>query len=140
MATRKQKAEDDWLVRVRRAKAEPRARESLQALAEALEQASFLVASEAAKVAQENELRELLPSLHRAWARFVPDGVKRDPGCRAKEATLTALDHLEHGDADVFVEAVRYRQPEPVFGGRADTAGGVRVRALDALLRRLHTD
>jgi HEAT repeat protein len=53
---------------------------------------------------------------------------------------LTALDCLEVLDPGPFVTAVRYRQLEPAMGGSVDTAGGVRVRSVLALLRMVHAD
>jgi HEAT repeat protein len=78
--------------------------------------------------------------LSAVWARFAANGAKVDPGCRAKDAALTALDRLESMDPDPFLAAIRYRQLEPVMGGSVDTAGGVRQRALFGLYRTLHPD
>jgi hypothetical protein len=78
--------------------------------------------------------------LRSIWPRFTDQGAKTDPGCRAKEAGLTALDTLEILEPEPFLAAVRHHQYEPVAGGRADTAGGVRVRGQFALFRLIHPD
>jgi HEAT repeat protein len=110
------------------------------ALLKGLEHRSWLVVAEAAAAAQELGLTDLIGPLARVWECFSRDGTKTDPGCRAKLAALDALDHLEAMDPDYFLPAVDYRQMEPVYGGRADTAGGARVRALFALHRMSHPD
>ena len=58
-----------------------------------------------------------------------------DKLCRAKIATVEALDKLEHEGPDVFLRAARHVQYEPVFGGREDTAGALRAAAIIALAR-----
>jgi HEAT repeat protein len=78
--------------------------------------------------------------LRDVWDHFLENAAKTDPGCRAKEAALTALDQLQILDPDPFLPALRYVQLEPVAGGRVDTAGGVRLRGLCALLRMHHSD
>jgi hypothetical protein len=98
-------------------------------LIEGLGHKSWMVVAEAAAAAQELGGQELVEPLGQVWERFSRDGTKTDPGCRAKQAALDALDHLYVMEPGYFLPAIDYRQMEPVFGGRADTAGGVRVRA-----------
>jgi HEAT repeat protein len=131
---------DARLEAVRRARADPRGESAERDLRIALGDKSWLVVSEAAAVVAEHRLEGFKGALLAIWPRFVENPVKTDPGCRAKEAALTALDQLEILEPDPFLAAIRYRQFEPVAGGRIDTAGGVRVRALSALLRQLHPD
>jgi HEAT repeat protein len=131
---------DAKLEAVRRAHQNPHGESAERDLRVALGDKSWLVVSEAASVVAEHRLEGLQDALLAIWPRFVESPAKADPGCRAKEAALTALDQLEILDPDPFLAAVRYRQLEPVAGGRVDTAGGVRVRALSALLRQLHPD
>jgi HEAT repeat protein len=106
---------------------------------EALKDDSWLVVSEAAEMIVQQGLRDFAAPLLQVWPRFRENAAKRDPGCRAKEAALKALDYLELLDPEPFLAAIRYKQFEPSSGGRVDTAGGVRVRALMALLRMVHT-
>ncbi len=108
-------------------------------LQRALEHKSWLVAATAAQIVGERQLSGHEERLIRVWERFSAGGAK-DPGCRAKEAALTALDQLEGFDPDPFIEGVHCHQLEPVMGGRVDTAGGVRQRAVYALLRMVHSD
>jgi HEAT repeat protein len=94
--------------------------------------------SRAARLAAARGLTGYTDDLLAVWSRFVEQGPKIDPGCRAKESALTALDVLDWSDPDPFLAAIRYTQFEPVYGGSVDTAGGVRLRALSALLRQHH--
>src|SRR5690606_25815632 len=110
----------------------PDAPESTQLLRQALQHKNWYVVSEAAGVIGENHLPNFEEDLAAIWGRFANGVHKLDPGCRAKCAALTALDKLEHFDPDPFLPAVRFIQLEPIAGGRVDTAGGVRQRALYA--------
>ena len=106
----------------------------------ALAHDNWLIVSQAAALVGRHLLHGFEPALREVWNRFVANAAKADPGCRAKEAALTALDQLETLDPDPFLPAIRYVQLEPVAGGRVDTAGGVRQRGLYALLRMHHSD
>src|SRR4029077_9218186 len=65
---------------------------------------------------------------------------KSDPGCRAKLATLEALDYGEHGDSQAFLDATRAVQMEAAWGPPIDTAVGLRSRGVLALSRLDHPD
>jgi hypothetical protein len=86
----------------------------------------FLVVARAATLSGERGMHELIPDLQGAWTRFLQDPVKRDPQCKAKGAVARALVALESHDAEFFRSGMHYRQLEPVWGGRADTASEVR--------------
>jgi HEAT repeat protein len=93
---------------------------------------SFAVAA-AATLVGEQELEPLAPLLPRAFARFLADAVRVDPGCKAKEAIAGALRRMRIPDDDVFLAGVRHRQLEPVWGGRQDTAAALRGQCAAAL-------
>lgn len=107
-------------------------------LDDALQDDNWLVVGEACEVVVQLGLRDYLTRLLAIWPRFSENAVKRDPGCRAKLAALKALDFFELLDPDPFLAAIRYRQLEPVLGGKVDTAGPVRLRSLLALMRMVH--
>lgn len=114
--------------------------ESTKALVEqSLNDNHWLVVSEACDIVVQLGLRDWVEPLLTIWHRFCENPVKRDPGCRAKLAALKALDFMELLDPDPFLTAIRYRQFEPSPGGRVDTAGPVRQRALLALMRMVHS-
>lgn len=93
------------------------------------------VVARAATMVRERHLDGLEPQLAQAFDRFLIDGAKTDTGCLAKVALIEALDVLESSDAEFFLKATRVVQPEPAWKTAADTAGGVRARALYALAR-----
>jgi HEAT repeat protein len=95
-------------------------------LKKALGDRHFLVVSRAATLSGERLLHELIPDLRGAFARFMQDAVKRDPRCKAKNAIARALVMLECQDITFYQTGMQYRQLEPVWGGRADTATDVR--------------
>jgi HEAT repeat protein len=122
-----------------RQKAEEQALEALVAVASsaerdvqiaairlALENKHCRVVARAARLASERSLREHVPDLLRAYPRFLTDAVKRDPKCLAKQAITRALVELDCSDVEFFLAGIRYRQPEPVWGGTADSAVDVR--------------
>jgi HEAT repeat protein len=100
--------------------------ETAAVLKNALADRHFLVVSRAATLSGDRLLHELIPDLISAFARFVQDPVKRDPRCKAKNAIARALVMLECQDIAFYQNGIAYRQLEPVWGGRADTATDVR--------------
>lgn len=108
---------------------------AVRGLERALRERVAAVATRAAIVARERSFTELTPALVAAFERFQEDGSKRDPGCRAKEGAIEALDVLDANVPELFVAATRYFQREPQWGAPVDTAVGVRARAILALAR-----
>jgi HEAT repeat protein len=100
--------------------------EQLAALKTGLADRHFLVVARAAVLSGERLLHELIPDLVNAYSRFLSDAVKRDPRCKAKAAIARALVTLEAQDIGFYQAGICYRQPEPVWGGRADTATDLR--------------
>jgi HEAT repeat protein len=109
-------------------------------LAELLRHRHGFVAAQAAALVQKHALQGFEEALRAVWLRFREGGPSLDPGCRAQEAALTALDHLEAAALDLFLDAVVHVQWEKAAGGPVDTAGGVRQRALFGLFRSRHPD
>ena len=105
--------------------AAPRAAQ-LAALKTGLADRHFLVVSRAAVLSGERLLHELISDLVSAYSRFLSDAVKRDPRCKAKAAIARALVTLEAQDIAFYQAGICYRQLEPVWGGRADTAADLR--------------
>ncbi len=96
------------------------------AIGKALGERYFRLVAKGATLAGERSMHELEPALLAAYARFLQDPVKRDPTCLAKQAIARALVSLECQDVAFFLEGIRYRQLEPVWGGTADTAVDLR--------------
>jgi HEAT repeat protein len=96
------------------------------AIRQALEDKYFRVVAKAATLSGERSMHEHVPILVRVYSRFLQDPVKRDPSCYAKQAIARALVALDCQDVQFFLDGIRYKQLEPVWGGTADTAIDVR--------------
>ncbi len=103
--------------------------EQVSAIRTGLADRHFLVVSRAATLAGDKLLHELIPDLVESFPRFATDPIKRDPRCKAKGAIARALVALDSHDTGFYQAGIEYRQLEPVWGGRADTATEVRCGA-----------
>jgi len=108
--------------------------EMLATLRQALADRNNFVVAKAAQIAEEKKAAELLPELSAAFERFFTNAVKSDPQCWAKNAVSRALASLGCTDKDVFLRGLHFRQMEPVWGGRSDSAGALRATCAHALL------
>jgi len=100
---------------------------------------SYLVAQAAASI-RDHRLPGFAKELDAALERFFEQGVKRDPGCRAKLAIVEAMDATDSPAHAPFERAARHVQPEPVWGSTEDTAPALRSRAVLALARGGYPD
>ena len=123
------------LARVRQAREEPGTEASLRTLREVLKSRESRAVAKAAAVAAEQDLTVLRPELDAALRRLLDAAYTADPGCAAKAALCEALDRLGHDDRDLFRQAIRHVQWEPVWGGRVDAAVELRGAAGMALAR-----
>ena len=126
---------DDKLSAVRRLGDQDPGPELEAELRKALGDRSNLVVAAAAAIVGDRMLGELAEALEAAFHRFMDDPLKTDKLCRAKLAIVQALEKLEHGKPDVFFQAARHVQLEPVWGGSEDTAVPLRAAGLLALAR-----
>jgi HEAT repeat protein len=140
MASRKRPSVEERVDQLESAGHTPDDPQSAALIEAALADKNWLVVASAADIVARQQLERYQAALTGVWARFADGSAKTDPGCRAKLAALTALDRLEQLDPEPFLPATRYRQLEPVYGGKVETAGPVRVRAVSALLRMHYTD
>ncbi|HEX5421154.1 MAG TPA: hypothetical protein VFY39_14255 [Gammaproteobacteria bacterium] len=114
------------------AQAEPATR--LAGLKAALRDKHYRLVAKAAKLGAEALLYELVPEFLNVYPRFLEKPAKTDPSCIAKKAIMRALVALDCDDSAFFSAALRYRQPEPVWGGSVDTAVDVRASAAMGLV------
>lgn len=103
-----------------------------------LEDRHARVVAKAARLAEERALHERVSDLLRAWPRFTQDPVKRDPKCIAKQAIARALVALDCQNQEFFLQGIRYRQLEPVWGGSADAAIDIRCSCAMGLVASGH--
>ncbi len=98
----------------------------LEALRKALRDKSNYYVSKAAAMVGEMGFVELTPELLGAFDRFLVEPVKSDPKCWAKEAIVKALKEVGHRASAVYVKGISHVQMEPIWGGEADAAAGLR--------------
>lgn len=101
----------------------------------ALKDRTGLVVAEAAKLIRAAELQGFETELLTAWELMLVNPLKTDPGCTAKTAIVEALSQLEYDEPEFYQNAIRYRQLEPSWGGREDSAVNVRGAAAFAIAR-----
>lgn len=131
---------DEVLLRLAEIRGAPDSPGAHAALASAIGGRSSHAAAKAAEIAGHAELGDLTPDLVAAFDRFMQNPIKSDPGSRAKEAIADALQQIDASTSEVFLAGVRHIQMEPVYGGRQDTAAGLRGAAARGLVRMNHPD
>jgi HEAT repeat protein len=114
---------------------EPTSPETQAALRKALTSKANHVAARAAEIAGQFQLLELESDLVEAFDRFMINAHKTDPGCAAKRAIAEALYRMESHQAEVYLTGIGHVQPEPVWGGKEDTAAALRAVCALALVR-----
>jgi len=107
---------------------------AIDALRRALKDRSNFVVGKAAEVAGKLTCTELIPDIAVAFDRFMQDPVKTDPQCWAKNGIVKALVSFDHAETGLYLRGLRHYQPEPVYGGFADSAATLRGACGHALL------
>jgi hypothetical protein len=107
--------------------AEEQSRETLERpLANALGNSHYRVVAAAARICEEKFVYSMETHLKESFRRLIENAVKRDPSCIAKRAIIRALTAIDCADVNFYLDALHYRQMEPVWGGSADTAADIR--------------
>lgn len=109
-------------------------------LSKALGSRSSAVVAAAASVLAATASREHDAALADAFERFMQKPTETDKGCLAKTAIARALFASEADRDALFLRAIRHVQPEPVWGGRQDTAAALRGVAAAALVQSDHPE
>src|SRR5437899_9518052 len=94
-----------------------------------------LVVAEAAKLAAEHRVSDLIPDLLAAFERLLENPVKTDPKCWGKLAIVQALTRLDYGESAPFLRGARHVQMEPVWGGPQGAASQLRAPSVLARLQ-----
>jgi hypothetical protein len=126
---------DEKLSSIRRVRERGPSPDAMNTLGLALRDKSNLVVAVAAAVAGELKFVDLAKDLAAAFERFMVDPDKTDKLCRAKIAIVEGLDKLEHEGPEIFLNALKHVQFEPVWGGQEDSAAPLRAAAIIALAR-----
>jgi HEAT repeat protein len=117
---------EDLLAELHELRAAPTTEAAIAKLKQALAGKTSHAVAKAAEIAGEAELTALVPELAAAFDRLMINPAKADPGCAAKAAIADALYHIGYDDESLFLRGIRHVQLEPVYGGKADTAGPLR--------------
>ncbi len=123
----KQPSVEDRLAELAKLNESPDTPEAQKQLRKHLASKISLIAAKAAEIVARTESREFLPDLIAAFHRFMQDPVKTDRGCSAKSNVVKALLAIECDDEEIFRTGIRFRQLEPAWGGRSDTAAALRA-------------
>jgi HEAT repeat protein len=126
------------LERLSQAVEDPHSKTAKAALTKALGSRSNLVIAAALEVIYEHELPGFEAAMVEAFNKAMIDSVRTDPGCRTKVGVVKTLDKLGEPADELFLAGVRYRQPEPVWGGSQDSAIALRGMSAMALVNRRH--
>jgi len=108
---------------------------AIAALRSGLRNRVNVVVAKSAALANEFQLKQLMPELLQAFERLFTDPVKSDPQCWGKNALARAIKDLGHAESALFVRGARHIQMEPVWGGQEDTAPTLRGTCLLALVQ-----
>ena len=99
---------------------------------QALADPSVLVVAAAARLAEKHDLRKAADALRDALNRLA-DAAKRDAGCEAKIALVSAMRHLEADDADLYRRMAAWQETAGGYGMSQDVASPLRAEAALAL-------
>jgi len=109
-------------------------------LLRALANRSNVVIARVAEIMGRTGPTDFIQPLIARGERLFGQGAEADKLCRAKEAIVQALDALGNTWEAIYLHGMRYRQMEPVYGGRADTAANLRGLCAQALARMDHPE
>ncbi len=139
MSVRSQKLEE-LLERLNQVQNDPSSDESILALSQVLKSKSAIAIARAARIIAKAEIRHFCPELEVAFHQFLAKPDVSDPACMAKKAIADALYRMEYTRETVFLKGIRHVQMEPVWGGKADTAPGLRGICALGLVRMHYAD
>ena len=126
--------------RLRAARADPHAPDSLVALREALAARSAHAVQRSAEIARDLELHAVERELAAAFPRFLVEPTRSDKGCVAKTAIAEALFRLGADVPEIFLAGARHVQKEAAWGPPVDTAAGLRGACVMGLVRIGHPE
>ncbi|MBI4517676.1 MAG: hypothetical protein HY699_17865 [Deltaproteobacteria bacterium] len=136
----KRRALEDTLAELHALRQAPLTTAALSALRQGLNSKISYVVAKAAEITGEAEIGQLTPELVAAFGRLMLEPAKSDPGCQAKAQIADALYRIGYEEADLFLRGIHHVQLEPVYGGRVDTAAGLRSACALGLVRMNYPD
>ena len=131
---------EDTLTELGQLRRQPITAQTVATLRQALQSKTSHIVAKAAQVAGELELHDLASDLATAFERLLINPVRSDPRCAAKTEIVRALYQIGAGPASLLLRSIQYRQLEPVYGGKVDSAVELRTVAALGLVRINHPD
>lgn len=131
---------EDRLAELDALRGDPQSAATEKSLRHALGLKNSFIVARSAELAGDFEHSSLNDALVSAFDRLIEAGDEADKGCRAKTAVVDALQKLNAAEDRVFLSGANHVQMEPVWGGRVDTAGGLRSASAIGLVRMNHPD
>jgi HEAT repeat protein len=131
---------EELIEQINQFRQDPTAEASLEGLRQILQSKYSVAIASAAKLIGEAALSELTPDLVAAFDRLMGKPIERDIGCTGKFRIAEALYKMGRSEADLFLNGIRHRQMEPVWGGQEDTAPSLRGVCALGLVRMNYPD
>lgn len=134
----KRRGLEEKLAALEELRRDPSSDRATEQLRKALASKTNSLAARAAQIAGDLEIENLELDLVLAFERFMTNPAKTDPGCQAKHAIVDALYSIDSAVEDVFLRGIHHVQMEATWGGKADTAAGLRGACALGLVRMNH--
>jgi HEAT repeat protein len=100
--------------------------EAFDILKQVMKSKHAIAVARAAKLVNKLNAHALIPELVIAFERFMVNAATTDQSCIAKKTIAQTLYRLDYSQEDLFLQGIKHVQMEPVWGGKVDTAPGLR--------------
>lgn len=100
--------------------------EAFEILKQVIKSKHAIAVARAAKLVNRMNAQVLIPELVTAFERFMVNATTTDQSCIAKKTIAQTLYRLDYSQEDLFLQGIKHIQMEPVWGGKVDTAPGLR--------------
>lgn len=100
--------------------------EAFEILKQVMKSKHAIAVARAAKLVNRMNAHALIPELVAAFERFMVNAATTDQSCIAKKTIAQTLYRLDYSQEDLFLQGIKHVQMEPVWGGKVDTAPGLR--------------
>jgi HEAT repeat protein len=100
--------------------------EAFEILKQVMRSKHAIAVARAAKLVNRMNAQVLIPDLVAAFERFMVNAATTDQSCIAKKTIAQTLYRLDYSQEDLFLQGIKHVQMEPVWGGKVDTAPGLR--------------
>jgi HEAT repeat protein len=100
--------------------------EAIDILKRVIQSKHAIAVARAAKLVNKMQFQVLIPDLVSAFERFILNAAVTDQSCIAKKAIAETLYRLDYSQESLFLQGIKHVQMESVWGGKVDTAPGLR--------------